>query len=435
MKVAVVGGGLAGLSLGALLAQRGEDVTVFEARAWGGKMGRLRVAREVFSTGPSLFTFPEVWRLFLDRLREPDPLRLRPLDGLGLHHTPYGALALPVPIAHPLRGEWERYRALVCPLRPVLVTLLTTPPCLSDPAFVRASAVLGRALGPHLSAASWIATRHFSPPLRHALLTHALNAGLPPQRAPALYALLPALIAQDVYRPEAGMYALVEALLHFCRARGVTLRREAVSALDERGGVWVKEKLFSFDRVVSALDPYRLAALRGKPAPTGLRTVSGVAMYAAFEEPLSLPQTSILPPADFDLFARQWRRGDWQDTLQLAHARGRGLALLLSAPANGLAPSEGWVASQLRRFERTVGAPGLLSRAQCTRLTPAHYAALGTLGGAIYGQAYPLWRAGPFHPQPYRLSPNLWQVGAGVHPGGGVPAVLGGALMVSRLLR
>ncbi|MCD0161634.1 NAD(P)/FAD-dependent oxidoreductase, partial [Deinococcus sp. 6YEL10] len=47
----------------------------------------------------------------------------------------------------------------------------------------------------------------------------------------------------------------------------------------------------------------------------------------------------------------------------------------------------------------------------------------------------PAWRGGPLHPQPYRLTPDLWQVGTGVHPGGGLPAILGGALIVDRLLR
>ncbi|MDL2344754.1 NAD(P)/FAD-dependent oxidoreductase, partial [Deinococcus sp. MIMF12] len=61
-----------------------------------------------------------------------------------------------------------------------------------------------------------------------------------------------------------------------------------------------------------------------------------------------------------------------------------------------------------------------------------HYAAGGHPGGAIYGAALPAWRGGPLHPQPYRLRPRLWQVGTGVHPGGGIPAILGGALIVDR---
>ena len=64
----------------------------------GGKLLRMQHASLSFDTGPSLFTFPGVWRRLLARLSESDPLDLQPLTGgLGVHHTPYGSLPLPVP--------------------------------------------------------------------------------------------------------------------------------------------------------------------------------------------------------------------------------------------------------------------------------------------------------------------------------------------------
>ncbi|WP_293911878.1 NAD(P)/FAD-dependent oxidoreductase [Deinococcus sp.] len=437
----ILGGGIAGLSLAALLGQAGHAVTVYEAGAPGGKLSRLDVGGLEFSTGPSLFTFPGVWRRFLSVLNETDALNLQPLPGgLGTHHTPFGAVPLPVAEGHPLHGDWQRYVRAVGPLTTHLETLLTTPPRLGSAAFIRASAAVGKVLGPHLSAEGWIRAQRFPPPLAHALRAQALNAGLSPQDAPALYALLPALIAAQVFRPAGGMGALLAELLRLCAARGVTVRAGTpVLSLDaRRATIQLEGEAMQHDLIVSALDPARLAVLRGLPTRSGPRTVSGLALYAAFEHELNLPATTVLTPGSYrDFRAALHARALPPDTLALIHADGRRLALLLSVPATGqpMDPEQPWVRAQIHRVERALGVPGLLQQATAVRtLDPAHYAWLGTPGGAIYGRANPLWRAGPVHPQPYRIGARLWQVGTAVHPGGGIPAILGGALIVARLL-
>jgi phytoene desaturase len=70
-------------------------------------------------------------------------------------------------------------------------------------------------------------------------------------------------------------------------------------------------------------------------------------------------------------------------------------------------------------------------------LDPAYFAVWGSVGGALYGVAHPFWQIGPLHRPLYsdRRRPWLWRVGASVHPGGGVPAVLSGAMIsMGRLL-
>ncbi|MFB9994264.1 phytoene desaturase family protein [Deinococcus oregonensis] len=446
--VAIIGGGLAGLTLAALLAQRGQRVAVYEADRLGGKLRRLEVGGLSFDTGPSLFTFPGVWHRVLARLHEhSDPLNLRLLPGgLGIHHTPFGPVPLPVPPGHALYADWLRVCAAAAPVAPHLEILLTTPPRLTSAAFLRASAALARATGPHLTAEGWIRARRVHPALAHALRTHALNAGLPPADAPALYALLPALMAEQACRPAEGMGVLLDTLHRFCAARGVQFRGAelsgAVRRLDAASGTLTLDggEVAQHDLLISAIDPARLAALRGLPvhSPVAQRTVSGVAVYAAFSQPVPLPATSILPPTHFATFRAAMRVGTLPpDTLALIHADGPRLAVLLTAPATArpLTPDHSWVRAQLARVETALGVPGLLASAVAvTALDPAHYAQGGHPGGAIYGLGFPAWRGGPLHPQPYRLHSRLWQVGTGVHPGGGIPAILGGALIVDELL-
>ncbi len=439
MRVGVLGGGLAGLALACLLARRGHDAHLYEAAQLGGKAGRALVGGVTHSTGPSLFTFPEVWRALLARLGAADHMRLHLLPGLGLHHVPGGLIPIPVPPEHPLHPHWARYEAEVAPLRASVAALLVTPPRMTDPRFLRASAALGRVLGGHVTAAGWLASRRYPAPLAHALATHALNAGVGPGAGSALYALIPGLVARDVARVEGGVRALVDHLAGLALGLGVRLHEGTpVLGLDAHTArLDTPRGARSHDLLVSALDPERLAALRGGPAARDVpRSVSGFALYATLPAPVALPPTSIVAPDDLAAFERDLRARRYPaSTLALVHAHGRALSVLLATPPTGepLDLQHPWVAGQLERLRASLDLPDV-RRLPHVVLDPAHYARWGAPGGALYGRIFAPWRSGPMHPGRYRLGARLWQVGSGVHPGGGVPAVLGGALIVDELL-
>jgi phytoene desaturase len=113
-------------------------------------------------------------------------------------------------------------------------------------------------------------------------------------------------------------------------------------------------------------------------------------------------------------------------------------ALLLTAPPNGMSASmdDPFVQSESRRFSDMLG----LDRSITERMTdyqilhPEYFASFGAVGGALYGAPAPWWRSGPFHTPGYSSlgKPWLWRVGSSVHPGGGIPAVLGGVLIATR---
>lgn len=84
-KIGVIGAGLGGLAISALMASRGHEVTVFEKNSVpGGKMNQLQIEGYRFDTGPSLLTMPFVLEELFRRCGADlnDYLTLQPLEPL-----------------------------------------------------------------------------------------------------------------------------------------------------------------------------------------------------------------------------------------------------------------------------------------------------------------------------------------------------------------
>ena len=110
------------------------------------------------------------------------------------------------------------------------------------------------------------------------------------------------------------------------------------------------------------------------------------------------------------------------------------VAVLLTAPADGkhYDIDHPWVKKEIERISQKLGLDKPISELfeDHTVLDPEYFGGWGAPGGALYGATKPIWQSGPFHSPQYRslLNPWLFRVGASVHPGGGIPAVLGGAM-------
>ena len=466
-RVVVVGGGIGGLAAAALIGRAGHEVTLLEATDWlGGKSRRIELDGRMIDTGPSLLTFPGVWEEFLRRwdAAEGQPgeaaeiadLRLKRLPEVGRYYYRGETTSLPVEKGHPWRAAWERFAGMHGGLGPEVTRLLT-----ADPAEVRTLPALARLIriyGVKLTTRSYLDGLHWLPEkLREIIAIHTLNAGAAPTRTPALYASMPAIMAVDgVFVPKGGVYEIVLSLERFARRAGVEVRTgEAVLEMG-RGRVVTAEGEYRADMVVSDLDSGRLESLLNpeRERAKEMLSCSGVAVYATLREELpdGVGMHSVVLPSDPGALYRSLEAGEEpQETMAfLNYYRGGEiypnevgtLALLLTAPANG--QEYGLEDPFVRReIERVSAAAGL--REPATRyfgeyevFDPGYFGAWGSVGGALYGAVRPLWRSGPLHRPPYndRRRPWLWRVGASVHPGGGIPAVLGGAMISSgRMLR
>jgi phytoene desaturase len=465
--VVVVGGGIGGLAAAALIGRAGHEVTLLEATPWlGGKSRRIELEGRRMDTGPSLLTFPGVWEELLRRwdAAEQEPgeavevagLRLKRLPEVGRYYYRGETTSLPVEEGHPWRAAWERFAGIHGGLGPEITRLLT-----ADPADRRTLPTLARLLrvyGAKLTTRSYLDGLQWLPEeLREIIAIHTLNAGVAPTRTPALYASMPAIMAVDgVFVPEGGVYEIVRSVYRLARRAGVEVKTgEAVLEIG-RGRVVTAEGEYRPERVVSDLDAGRLESLLEPERwrPKERLSCSGVAVYATLREelPAGVGVHSVVLPSDpFALYTSLEAGIEPRESMaflnyyrggEIYPNDGGTLALLLTAPANGreYGLEDPFVRREIERVSVAAGLqePATTYFGEYEVFDPGYFGAWGSAGGALYGAVSPFWRSGPLHRPLYndRRRPWLWRVGASVHPGGGIPAVLGGAMIsTGRMLR
>lgn len=459
-RVVVIGAGLGGLATSALLARAGFDVTVIEKNDWvGGKSRRIDVAGQRIDTGPSLVTFPGVLERYFDRYdelgegtpaRETAGLNLERLPEVGRYFYRGHVTDLPVASDHPWAKAWANFQDEHAKLGPAITDLLTTDPL--SPQVMAPAGKLVSSYGRHLSTKSYLQHRPDLPePLRDIIAIHTLNAGVSPEQTLALYATMPAVMADEgVYVPTGGVWEIADALRRLAESAGATIRLGEPVLNVSTKSVTTDQAEYRADLVVSALDAGVLERLMGHPRPDPQNlSCSGVAVFAALHEDLpddTVTHSVVLPDDPDELFDSVLSRRVPKQTMAFVNYYKTGhiypndkptAAFLLTAPASGESASvtDAWVAAELQRSIDMMGIDAKWSDLVLDYrvLHPEYFQGFGAVGGALYGAGRPWWRSGPFHQPGYRSFAHrwLWRVGASVHPGGGIPAVLGGSLIAA----
>lgn len=472
MKVAVIGGGLGGLSAACHLAGRGHDVVVHEAAARpGGRAGLLSANGYTIDTGPTVLTMPDLLDATLRAAGSSldDHLQLVPLDPL------YRACFADGSVIHVRRDRdamVEEVRAQ-CGAKEAdafvrFAAWLTELAALEMPHFIernydspldltrswRALVSLVR-LGALQRVASKVGSFFDDERLQRVFSFQAMYAGLSPYEALAVFCVITYMdTVAGVYFPRGGMHGVAAALADAAKGAGAQIEygSKVVQIVRAPGGAVRGVQLESgavetADAVVCNADlpvAYRtlldmeppFLARRGRYSPSCVVWAAGVrgtppadaahhnlhfgapwkgAFDALLKDGTRMPDPSLLvtvPSLTDPSLAPDGRS-----------------ALYVLEPVPNLDGNVDWVTEQPRvreQLEARVAALGYPVDVEVEQVIgPLDWQAAGMARGTPFSLAHRFTQSGPFRPANVeKRVPGLVFVGSGTVPGVGVPMVL-----------
>ena len=485
-QAVVIGAGFGGLAAAVRLRALGWRVTVLEALDQPG--GRARVFRRdgfTFDAGPTVITAPHMLaELFALLGKDPrDYYRLVPVD-------PFYRILFHDGSTFDYVGDEERlcaqiarfdprdvdgYRRLARAAERIFDAAFTG---LADQPFDRAGDML-RVIPAMIRMQSWrsvhdLVARHIRDErLRQAFSFETLLVGGNPFRVPSVYLLIHWLERKwGVHFALGGTTSVVDGLCRLLRESGVEIRLStAVAGIETRGGRVVGVRTEQGERiacamVVSNADPSWLygrmlpGARVRRHSPRAIARVrqSRSLVVGYFGARRTWPElahhTVVMGPRYRGLLDDVFQHRRLADDFSLyLHAPTRTDPSLappgcescyVLSPVPNLRAGIDWDREAPRYFDRILASleqrllPGLrASLATSFSMTPADFATtLRSVDGAAFGPEPVLTQSAWF--RYHNRSPDvqgLYFVGAGTHPGGGIPGVLSSAKVLERLLR
>ena len=485
-KAIVIGGGFGGLATAIRLQAAGQAVTLVEARdRLGGRAYQLKQDGFTFDMGPSLITAPhlleDIWRAAGLSLK--DDIALVPLSPYyriyfhdGRYFDYWGTAAEDeAEIAKFEPRDVQGYRSFLADTQRIYERAFAD---LADQPFLTLGGFLGIApelvrFGAQRSVYSYVSRYFRNPQLRMVFSFHPLFIGGNPFRASAIYSIVPYLERLGgVHFTPGGMYSLVEAMERLFRTLGGEVRCgmpvEQI-LLHERcaTGVRLEDGISLQADVVVANSDVATTYLNLLPASARTKTVtrrltnyhysmSCFLLYLGIHRKYAhLRHHTIIMPDRYqklihDIFDGQGMPDDLALYLHVPTKTDPSMApagsesLYVLAPVPNLAHGIDWeqAAPAFRNkiihfLEQEVGLEGLEASIVTEHaFTPLDFASeLRSYLGAAFSIEPTLFQSAYFRPHNRSNDiDGLYFVGAGTHPGAGIPGVLLSANITSRLV-
>jgi phytoene desaturase len=483
----VIGGGFGGLATAIRLQAAGYAVTLVEARErLGGRAYQLQSEGFTFDMGPSLITAPHLLRdLWLSAGRElEDDVKLLQLSPFYRINFPDGrcfdywgtAEADEAEIAKFEPRDVPGYRAFLAAARRIYERAfldLAAQPFLTPGSFLRVVPDLMRH-GAQRSVYAFAARYFRHPYLRQVFSFHPLFIGGNPFRASSIYSIVPYLEREGgVHYTPGGMYTLILAMEKLFRDLGGEVRcgvpvAQILLHSGQVSGVRLEdETTYPADAVIANSDVAStyLHLLPADVCPPALRkklenyrySMSCFLLYLGLNRQYPhLRHHTILMPEDYrGLISRIFDgQGLSTDLALYLHAPTRtdvsmappgGESLYALAPVPNLAHGPDWSRETgpfrdriIRTLEQRAGLENLEANIVTEQVfTPLNFATdLRSYLGAAFSVEPTLFQSAYFRPHNRADTVGgLYFVGAGTHPGAGIPGVLLTAQITSALVQ
>lgn len=485
-RVLVIGGGFGGLATAVRLQAAGHAVTLVEAREnLGGRAYQLKRDGFTFDMGPTLITAPhlleDLWATAGRSLKEDVPMtplspfyRIYFRDGRSFDY--WGTAAEDeAEIAKFEPRDVAGYRTFLADTQRIYQRAfadLANQPFLTLGALLRVAPELVR-LGAQRSVYAFVSRYFRDPRLRMVFSFHPLFIGGNPFRASAIYSIVPYLErAGGVHFAMGGMYTLVEAMERLFRSLGGKVRcgtpveqlllkqRCVTGARLEDGTVLGSDVVVANSDVASTFLTLLPATYRSKLIAGRMKryrySMSCFLLYLGVNHQYEhLRHHTVFMPGRYqqlirNIFDGQGIPGDLALYLHAPTMTDPSMAppgsesLYVLAPVPNLAHGIDWVREApafrdriIHFLEQEAGLQGLAANILTEHtFTPLDFASeFRSHLGAAFSIEPTLFQSAYFRPH-NRSSDvgRLYFVGAGTHPGAGIPGVLLSADITSRLV-
>jgi phytoene desaturase len=485
-RAIVIGGGFGGLATAIRLQAAGYAVTLVEAREHlGGRAYQLKKDGFTFDMGPSLITAPhlleDIWTAAGRSLKE--DIALVPLSPFyriyfqdGRYFDYWGTAAEDeAEIAKFEPRDVAGYRTFLADTQRIYERAFAD---LADQPFLKLSGFLGVApelvrLGAQRSVYSFVSHYFCNPQLRMVFSFHPLFIGGNPFRASAIYSIVPYLERLGgVHFAPGGMYSLVEAMERLFRSLGGEVRcgkpvdlillkdRHAAGVRLEDGTAFQADVVIANSDVASTYFNLLPASTRPRQITKRLKnyqySMSCFLLYLGINRKYEhLRHHTIIMPDRYqklihDIFDGQGMPDDLALYLHVPTKTDPSMApsgcesLYVLAPVPNLAHGVDWAHETpafrdkiIHFLEQEAGLEGLEASIVTEHaFTPLDFASeLRSYLGAAFSIEPTLFQSAYFRPHNRSNDiDGLYFVGAGTHPGAGIPGVLLSANITSRLV-